>query len=199
MKRILIFIPLIFLSACASNKPVVVQMPRSVPGTTLATDDIESVRYGENLKAYSIGRYVDPNDGLVMHEAHTVYRVETTAKWNLHPNEPVNVPGGPVVGIIDPAHKDSPLTPEVVAEVNRQKAATMALIVQGQRMNQALNQLSKTLSATAQVAQENVQLKSEMTTSEKRLDALEEDFRKAQTEAPFTAPVTPSVKGTNDW
>jgi hypothetical protein len=71
-------------------------MPRSVPGTTLATDDIESVRYGENLKAYSFGRYIDPNDGLVMHEAHTVYRVETTAKWNLHPNAPVNVPGGPV-------------------------------------------------------------------------------------------------------
>ena len=199
MKRILIFIPLIFLSACASKKPVIVQMPPAVSGTILETEDMESVRYGENLKAYSIGRYVDPNGGLVMHEAHTVYRVETTAKWNLHPNEPVNVPGGPVVGIIDPAHKDSPLTPEVVAEVDRQKAATMALIVQGQRMNQALNQLSKTLSATAQIAQENVQLKSEMTTSEKRLDALEEDFRKSQTEAPFTAPATPSVKGTNDW
>ena len=199
MKPILIFIPLIFLSACASKKPVIVQMPPAVSGTALDTEDMESVRYGENLKAYSIGRYVDPNDGLVMHEAHTVYRVETTAKWNLHPNEPVNVPGGPVIGIIDPAHKDSPLTPEVVAEVDRQKAATMALIVQGQRMNQALNQLSKTLSATAQIAQENVQLKSEMTTSEKRLDALEEDFRKSQTEAPFTAPATPSVKGTNDW
>jgi hypothetical protein len=51
MKRILIFIPLILLSACASNKPVVVQMPRSVPGTILTTDDMESVRYGENLKA----------------------------------------------------------------------------------------------------------------------------------------------------
>ncbi len=199
MKRILIFIPLIFLSACASNKPVVVQMPRSVPGTTLATDDIESVRYGENLKAYSIGRYVDPNDGLVMHEAHTLYRVETTAKWNLHPNAPVNVPGGPVIGIIDPAHKDSPLTPEVVAEVDRQKAATMALIGQGQRMNQALNQLSKTLSATAQVAQENVQLKSEVSTTEKRMDALEEEFRKTQTEAPFTTPSGSSPKGTNDW
>ena len=64
----------------------------------------------------------------------------------------MTVPGGPVIGIIDPAHKDSPLTPEVVAEVDRQKAATMTLIVQGQRMNQALNQLSQTLSATAQVA-----------------------------------------------
>jgi hypothetical protein len=160
---------------------------------------MESVRYGENLKAYSLGRYIEPNDGLVMHEAHTVYRVETTAKWNLHPNAPVNVPGGPVIGIIDPAHKNSPLTPEVVAEVDRQKAVTTALIVQGQRMNQALNQLSKTLSATAQVAVENVQLKSEVTTAEKRLDTLEEQFRKAQTEAPFTTPATPSVKGTNDW
>jgi len=199
MKRILIFIPLIFLSACASKKPVIVQMPPAVSGTALDTEDMESVRYGENLKAYSIGRYVDPNDGLVMHEAHTLYRVETTAKWNLHPNAPVNVPGGPVIGIIDPAHKDSPITPEVIAEVDRQKAATMALMVQGQRMNQALNQLSKTLSATAQVAQENVQLKSEVSTTEKRMDALEEEFRKAQTEAPFTTPSGSSPKGTNDW
>lgn len=199
MKRIFFFIPLILLPACASKKSIVVQMPPAVTGTILTTDDMESVRYGENLKAYSVGRYVDPNDGLVMHEAHTIYRVETTAKWNLHPNAPANVPGGPVVGIIDTAHKDSPVTPEVVAEVDRQKAATMALIMQGQRMNQALNQLSKTLSATAQVAAENVQLKNEVTDTEKRLDALEDEFRKAQTEAPFTAPATPSVKGTNDW
>ena len=198
MKQMLFFIPLILLSACASNKPVIVQMPRSAPGTILTPGDMESVRYGENLKAYSFGRYVDPNDGLVMHEAHTVYRVETTAKWNLHPNAPANVPGGPVIGIIDPAHKDSPFTPEIVAEVDRQKAATMALMVQGQRMNLALNQLSKTLSATAQVAQENVQLKSEVTTTEKRMDALEEEFRKAQTEAPFTGSPVPT-KGTNDW
>jgi hypothetical protein len=198
MKRILIFIPLILLSACASKKPVVVQMPRSVPGTILTTGDMESVRYGENLKAYSIGRYVDPNGGLVMHEAHTVYRVETTAKWNLHPNAPVTVPGGPVLGIIDPAHKDSPVTPEVVAEVDRQKAATMALMVQGQRLNQALNQLSKTLSVTAQVSVENARLKNDVTTTEKRLDVLEDQFRKTQTEAPFTTSPVPT-KGTNDW
>jgi len=199
MKRILLFIPLILLPACASKKPVVVQIPPSVPVTILTSDDMESVRYGENLKAYSIGRYIDPNDGLVMHEAHTVYRVETTAKWNLHPNAPATVPGGPAVGIIDPAHKDSPVTPEIVAEVDRQKAATMALIVQGQRMNLALNQLSKTISGTAQVAAENVQLKSELTTTEKRLDALEEDFRKQQTEAPFVKPSAPATQGTNDW
>jgi hypothetical protein len=198
MKQMLFFIPLILLSACASHKPVVVQMPRSVPGTILTPGDMETVRYGENLKAYSFGRYIEPNDGLVMHEAHTVYRVETTAKWNLHPNAPVTVPGGPIIGIIDPAHRDSPLTPEVVAEVDRQKAATMALIVQGQRMNQALNQLSKTLSITAQVSVENAQLKNEVTATGKRLEALEYQFRKTQTEAPFTTSPVPT-KGTNDW
>lgn len=203
MKRILIFIPLIFLTACASKRPVIVKMPPALPATTLTTDGMESVRYGENLKAYSLGRYIDPNDGLVMHEAHTVYRVETTAKWNLHPHQPVNVPGGPVVGIIDPAHQDSPITPEIAAEVDRQKAATQTLIAQSQRMNQALNQLSKILPATARVAEENAQLKVQALATERRLEILEDQFRKqqaeAQTETTFTPPVTPSVKGTNDW
>ena len=199
MKPICFFIPLILLSACASHKPAVVQMPRAVPATILASDNTESVRYGENLKAYSFGRYVDPNGGLMMHEAHTVYRVETTAKWNLHPNPLVTIPGGPVVGIIDPAHKDSPTTSEVVAEVGRQKAATLALLEQGQRMNQSLAQLSKTLSASAQVSVENLRLKNEISMTQKRLDALEDNFRKIQTEAPFTTPTIPSVKGTNDW
>ena len=204
MKRILIFIPLILLPACASKKPVVVKMPPIVTGTVLSTADIESVRYAENLKAYQIGRYIDPNDDLVMHEAHTIYRVETTAKWNLHPDvypyAPGDLPGGPVVGIIDPAHENSPITPEIAAEVDRQKAATQALIAQGQRMNQALSQLSQVLPVTSQVAQENAQLKAKEMETERRLEILEDQARKQQqTETEFTPPVAPSGKGTNDW
>lgn len=207
MKRILICLPLIILPACASKKPVVVKMPPTVPGTVLTTADMESVRYGENLKAYPIGRYIDPNNGLVMHEAHTIYRVETTAKWNLHPNvypyAPGNLPGGPVVGIIDPAHKDSLVTPEIAAEVARQKALTQVLMAQNQQMNQALNQLAKVLPATVQVAGENAQLKVQELANERRLELLEDQFRKEgaqqQTESEFTPLVTPSVKGTNDW
>ena len=197
MKLILILVPVILLSACATKKPVVVQMPRSVPGTILPADNIESVRYGENIKAYPIGRYVEPNNRLVMHEAHTVYRVETTAKWNLHPNAPVHVPTGPVVQIIDPARKDSPLTPEVVAEVNKQKDATKAVIEQGNRMNQTLGQLSQSVAAARQVAEENLQLKQEVGSTKQRLEALEDQFRKRQTET-FASPSIPT-KGTNDW
>jgi hypothetical protein len=199
MKQIIILIPLLFLPACASKKPVVARMPHSVPGTTLPSDDMESVRYGENLKAYSVGRYVDPNNGLVMHDAHTVYRVETSAKWNLHPNAVANVPVGPVVGIVDPARKESPMTAEVVAEVNRQKAATQALIQQGARMNQALDQLSQSVSMTKQLSEENAQLKTAASTTERRLEALEETFRQKQTEATFTTPSVPLKQGTNDW
>jgi hypothetical protein len=207
MKRILICVPLILLSACASKKPVIVKMPPAVSGNTLTTADMESVRYGENMKAYPIGRYVDPNDGLVMHEAHTIYRVETTAKWNFHPDvypyAPGNLPGGPVVGIIDPAHRDSPITPEIITEVDRQKAATQTLIAQSQRMNQALNQLAKILPITSQVAEENAQLKAQSLANERRLELLEDQMRKQQiqpqTETEFIPPVSPSVKGTNDW
>ena len=85
------------LAACASrNEPVVRVTPVSVPGTTLPSEGIESVRYAEDIKAYSLGRYVDPNNPGIMHEAHTIYQVETTAKWNLHPNAPVSMPLGPV-------------------------------------------------------------------------------------------------------
>jgi hypothetical protein len=196
MKQILIIIPLVFLSACATKKALV-QMPLSVPGATLSADNLESVRYGENVKAYPVGRYVDPNNQLVMHESHTVYRVETTAKWNLHPNTPVRVATGPVVQIIDPAHKDPPITPEIVAEINRQKKATRTLIEQGSRMNQALTQLSQSVSTEKKTAEENVQLRNEVSTAEQRIEALENQFRKQQSET-FTSPQLPT-KGTNNW
>jgi hypothetical protein len=220
MKRIFILLPLVLLSACASKKPAVVKMPPVVSGTTLSPADRESVRYGENLKAYQVGRYIDPNTDMVMHEAHTIYRVETTAKWNLHPNvypyPPGSLPGGPVVGIIDPAHKDSPITPEIAAEVDRQKAMSQALMADHQQMNHALNQLSTVMPATAQIAKENALLKVQAMATQRRLEILEDEFRKQQLEeqaqrqqqqaqqeqqheTEASQPVMPPVNGTNDW
>lgn len=176
----LILIPLLLLTACASRKPVVVQMPRSVPGTVVPAEGAESIRYGENLKGYAVGRYVEPNNPLVMHERHTVYRVETTAKWNLHPNPATLVPRGPVSQIVDPAHREPPANAEILSEVNRQKAATQALINQGQRMEQALGQLSTMTTVTRQIAEQNTQLKQGLGVSTKRLDALEQELRERQ-------------------
>lgn len=37
----------------------------------------------EQIKAYPVGRYVDPSDPNTLHERHTVYRREQTGYWNL--------------------------------------------------------------------------------------------------------------------
>jgi hypothetical protein len=178
-------IPLLLLSACASNRtPRLLKMSHPVPGTTLRGDDIESVRYSENIKAYNVGRYVDPNNALVMHERHVVYRVETTAKWNLHPNAPAMVALGPAVQIIDPARKDGPTTAEVIAEVNRQKAATQTVIDQGKRLNDTLMHISTALDASKQVAEQNRQLRTEIDLTKQRLDLLETEIRGQQQTSP---------------
>ena len=178
-------IPVLFLSACASNrKPAMLSMSHPIPGTTLPSEGIESVRYSENIKAYNFGRYVDPNNVLAMHERHVVYRVETTGKWNLHPNGPATVALGPAVQIIDPARKDGPTTAEVIAEVNRQKAATQTVIDQGKRLNDTLTQISSALVATKQVADQNRQLRTEIDLTKQRLDLLESEIRSQQKENP---------------
>jgi hypothetical protein len=187
-------IPLLLLTACASKKPVVVHMNRSVSGTIIPAEDAESVRYGENLKAYTVGRYVEPDNPLVMHERHTVYRVETTAKWNLHPNPAVSVPMGPATLIVDPAHRDPPVNAEVISEVNRQKGMTQTLIAEQKRMEDSLKQLSGVIAATQQTAAQNAQLKQESDANTKRLDLLEQQLRDQQ-----NTPINTQTNDTDHW
>ena len=174
---LLISFPLL-LAACATKPTRVVDMgSRAVPGTTLPSEGVESVRYTENLKAYPLGRYVDPNNSRIMHEGHSIYRVESTAKWNLHPNEPVAVPLGPTVHVRDSARQTSSVGDELVAELNRQKEATKAVIQGGQVVSQKLGELAGSLQQTQQIAAQNAQLKQEVNTARQRLDALEEQMR----------------------
>jgi small-conductance mechanosensitive channel len=119
-----------------------------------------------------------------MHERHVLYRVETTAKWNLHPNAPATVALGPAVEIIDPAHQNGPTTAEVIAEVNRQKAATQTIIDQGKRLNNTLTQVSTALDASKQVAEQNRQLRTEIDLTKQRLDLLETEIRNQQQASP---------------
>ena len=183
MKTILILSLPIMLAACASQHGPVVQVtPLSVPGTTLPSEGIDSVRYAENIKAYPLGRYVDPNNSGIMHEAHIIYRVETTAKWNLHPNAPVSVPLGPV-RIRDTAKTTSPVANELVAELNQQKEATKAVMQGGQAVSQKLSELANKLQQTQQIVTQNAQLKQEVDNTQQRLDALEEQVRAKQSTA----------------
>jgi len=199
--KLLHLIPIVFLTGCATPRMLPdVPAIRSVPGTTLPSDTIESVRYAENIKPYSIGRYVDPLSRHLMHEAHTVYRVETTAKWNLHPSSSpatsiISLPRGPVLQLIDPARRNAPVNAEIIAEVNKQKAATQALLDQSTRLNQTLTQLSDAMKNSKQIGEQNVRLKQELDATRQRLDALEAELRRKQQKGP----PPPSLKTNDDW
>ena len=174
----LLFFPMM-LASCASRHTSAIRMSAyDVPGTTLPSKGVESVRYAENIKAYPLGRYVDSGNSRIMHEGHRIYRVETTPKWNLHPNEPVSVPLGPVIRIRDSAKTTSVVGDELVAELNRQKEATKTVIQGGQVVSQKLGELTTALQTTQQVAVQNAQLKQEVNTTKQRLDALEEELRR---------------------
>ena len=51
------------------------------------------------MKAYPTGRYEDPNDPSVMHEAHVLYRAEQPPSWNLNPTVDTAVSLGPTVTV----------------------------------------------------------------------------------------------------
>jgi hypothetical protein len=67
-------------------------IPAQISGTAIPEDDVERVRYGEDLKAYTLGRYVDPSNSNIMYEPNTLYRVEESSYWNVRPNGKVGLP-----------------------------------------------------------------------------------------------------------
>ena len=139
---------LVLGAGCATKpKPSIAAAPPPVPisGTDLDQANVEKVRSGETLKAYPIGRYVDPRDPNVMHESHVVYRKEAGANWNLAPNAPTVVPLGPALAVSDGATQPNPLPAELEQKVAEQNQLMTALIEQNEALAAELAKLGKEL------------------------------------------------------
>jgi hypothetical protein len=164
--KIYYLIPLLFLPAC-STSPKLTLRPQQPPAAT----DTTGTRYPEVLHAYHIGRYADPNDDLVMHDQHVIYRVEDNTRWNFHP--------GPVVGnlpalpSLDAAFAPAPVNDAILAEVNSQKAATTQIMMQARTLSAALAQFQTALQQTKTNLQETLILRASVNEMKRRLDALE--------------------------
>ena len=164
MKPILT-IPALFLVACASHAPrkpapLLITAPRSRPA------DATTLRTTEQLREYRFGRYVDPGDPLAMHESHPVYRVETSAGWNLRPSS--TTPPRSHAGSAAPSVSANDA---VVAEVNKQRAATRAFTEQSTRLNEQLAAMTQATAKVEELARQNVALKREVVALRERLDA----------------------------
>ena len=150
--RILWLIPALALAGCETlptptaktpSPPPAEPAPTPVAGTELDQNNSEKVRVSESLKAYPVGRLVDPNDPNVMHEAHTVYRREAGTNWNLNPNAPTVVPLGPVLAVADPAKTPNPLPAELEQKIAEQNQLMASLIEQNEALAAQLARLTK--------------------------------------------------------
>ena len=179
----LALIPLLFIASCASRPQVVVR-PLPPP----AVEPIETVRYGEVVRAYHVGRYVDPNHPETMHEQHSVYRVEVSARWNLHPG-PLNT-----ANLLNPppnaAFSPPPTNDVLVAEMNRQREATARVMQEAGKLAQSYGELQGVLTEMKNVARNSALLNLRFATNESRIIELERGVQKLSTLPP---PVTNDV------
>lgn len=138
--------------SAALATPVLPSAPVVTPvaGTDLDQSNVEKVRVSETLKSYPVGRYLDPADPNVMHEAHVVYRKEAGASWNLNPNAPTVVPLGPVLAVADPARTPNPLPAELEQKMAQQNQLVASLIEQNDALAKELTKLGKELAVLRQ-------------------------------------------------
>ena len=175
-------IPLLFLSACSSTTPKLTLNPLPTP-----LENTDGIRYPEILHAYHVGRYADPNDDLIMHEQHVVYRVEENTRWDFHPDPADgNLPALPSR---DAAFAPAPVNDAILAEVNSQRLATTQIMMQARTLSSALAQFQAALQQTKTNFQETALLRVTVNEMQKRLDVL----ATAQAQPP-----APSISTTNE-
>jgi len=161
-------IPLLFLSAC-STTPKLVLRPQQPPTAA----DNSAVRYPEIVRAYHFGRYADPNDDLVMHEQHTVFRVEENTRWDLHPG-PAHTGLASLLSSKphDAAFSPAPVNDAILAEVNSQRLATTQIMLQARTLSSAMMQFQTALQQTRTNLEQTAALRVTVSDIKQQLDVL---------------------------
>jgi len=181
--KYLALIPLVLVASCASRPQLVVR-----PAPPAPVEPIEAVRYSEVIRAYHVGRFVDPNHPEAMHERHPVYRIESSARWNLRPG-PLNT-----ANLLNPP-RDAAYSPPstndaVLAEMNRQRETTERVMQEATRLAQSYSELQKVFSEMRSVARNNALLGARVANTEQRVADFEKDIKKPSTP---TSPTTNSA------
>ena len=178
--KYLVFIPLVFVASCASHPKPRISVK---PARSSAVEPVEAVRYGDVVRAYHVGRFIDPNHPETMHEGHPIYRIEASARWDLHPgsrNDP-NLLNPPP----DAAFSPPPTNDVIIAEMARQREATDRVMREAAGLAQAFGELQSSLDEMRNVARNDALLTVRLAHAEQRLAEFEKEMRM------LTAPASP--------
>ena len=134
--------PALLLVGCVSSKSPTTDVVAGSSPQKHDAPDTATVRMPEQLKAYPVGRYEDPNDPDVMHESHTVYRAESSPDWNTDPNEPTSLPLGPgEMATADPSQQHTALTAELEQRLKQEDQLLQTTYEQNERLAQEIKAL----------------------------------------------------------
>lgn len=196
MKSLLPILLSVALAGCATSRRSGSTRLRATPDTILPASRVAAVRFPELVKAYPIGRYVEPNNRRVMHEAHTIYRVESDSRWNLRQGVPGAVGAGPVQKVSDTTRSDRLERDDLFVELSRQKQATQAVMEGGRNVSEKLSEVVDALRRIKSVAEQNARLLREVEGTKARLETLEARLPAA---LPASQQVVPKPEPRTDW
>jgi uncharacterized small protein (DUF1192 family) len=160
MKFLSSLVLLSLLVGCAAKKESR-SVRVEVPATGILSDDVRKVRTPEIVKAYPVGRYVDPNFPDQVHERHTVYRREQAAEWNYRPSKPYPLLLGPVVAESNPSSSYYSKTNSEQTNA-QQKAYAEALLEQNVALKRRIDELQQKDSTIQNLQTEIERLKKEL-------------------------------------
>lgn len=182
--KLIFLIPLLFIASCASRSVPTVAIK---PLPSVPIEPVESVRYSDVIRAYHVGRYVDPNHPDLMHEHHPVFRVETHSRWNLKPGYRWLAAANPLNPPPDAAYLPAPTNDVVLAELNRQRDATERIMWEAFQLARSYDDLQKVIKDMATVAKNHSWMGTRIGFTESRLAEFEAELRK------LTTPLTPAI------
>ena len=164
LSSLLIFVSIFvfLLTGCASKEERTAPqefdaVSPEVAGTAVPQGSLASVRSEGHVRVYHKGRYVDPANPNIMHEAGEMYVLTDSGAWNLSPN-------------------NSPLSPEfnrVITVSEPLDAARSLEIMQLVKTNELMMELGKALADTRnEMLRERTQGKQKNAEHQKTLDAI---------------------------
>jgi len=131
------------------------------------------VRFPELLQTYQLGRQVDATGRL--HEAHSLYRIEMEARWDLRPG-----PAPWQSGFLPPsaAYQPAPVHDTIVAELRHQQDQTQRVVEQAAQLAQSAQQLQPVITDMARVAREHAAFGASLRAMEERQARLEQELHR---------------------
>jgi hypothetical protein len=167
--KTLLAVSLALLCGCSTNlAPLVVR-----PAVPLQEQNCAQIRLPETIRSYHVGRYADPNNRGLLHEQHSIHRIETASRWNLMPGAE-KLAGTPV-----PNEEQNKRGPNVLfndvaaAELNRQKLISAQMMAKAERLDVSLAELQLLLRTLKAGIEDAAALRSLVRGLESRLLQLE--------------------------